>query len=174
MKSYSAALSAMGAFCHPNQLVANYVSRELDRGEHHTARYTPYIVADLTDAPWPVPTAEHSAANTRWAGLREAAKDPKIHHLPSHGWVLYRIRFIPTSDICGARPTFGLSAQLNHSSVVPHLSTTESIPVALLYGQLLSTHLEELARSRADRVISDTPDFVGSPHRENIASIYRP
>ena len=46
-------------------------------------------------------------------------------------------------------------------SIIPRLATAESIPVALLYGQLSSAHLVELARTRGGRVISDTPDFVG-------------
>ena len=81
--------------------------------------YTPYIVADLAEAPWPVQTSEHSAANTRWMGLRQAAKAPKIHHLRFQGWVLYRFRFVFTADFLGAWSTFGgLSAQLNHMSII--------------------------------------------------------
>ena len=62
------------------------------------------------------------------------------------------MRFILTSDICGAWSSFGgIAAQLDNLSIILHLATTESITAALLYDGLLSAHLEELARSRVER-----------------------
>ena len=53
----------------------------------------------------------------------------------------------------GAWSSFGgIAAQLNHLSIVLHIATTETIGTAVLYDNLLSAHLEELARSRAERV----------------------
>ena len=134
----------------------------LPAGSNRPPWYTPYIVADLTEAPWPVQTAEHSAVDTSWKGLRQASKAQKMPHLPFLGWILCRLRFISAADICQAWLSFGgLSTQLNRLSSVLHLSATESIPVALLCDQLLSSNLGELARQQADRAVSDTPDVVG-------------
>ena len=69
-ESYTADLSDLAVFLRPTQLMANYVSRELSRGRQRAPIYTTYIVPDLDEAPWPVPTAEHSAANARREGLR--------------------------------------------------------------------------------------------------------
>ena len=51
LRRYAADLSALGAFSKPNQLVANFVSRELARGEVQVPSYTPYIVADVSATP---------------------------------------------------------------------------------------------------------------------------
>ena len=60
--------------------------------------------------------------------------------------------FIPLRDICGAWSTFGgIAAQFNHLSIVLQLATVENIASALLYDSLLSSHLEELARARAEK-----------------------
>ena len=68
--------------------------------------------------------------------------------------------FIPLCDICGAWPTFGgIAAQFNHLSIVLRLATVENIASALLYDSLLSAHLEELARARAEKS-SETVDFA--------------
>ena len=68
--------------------------------------------------------------------------------------------FIPLRDICGAWSTFGgIAAQFNHLSIVLHLATVENIATALLYDSLLSAHLEELARARAEKS-SETVDFA--------------
>ena len=66
--------------------------------------------------------------------------------------MLYRMRFIFAADLCGAWSSFGgIAAQLNNLSLILHLATTESIAAALLYDGLLSAHLEEMARPRAER-----------------------
>ena len=71
LKSYTSDLSAIGAFARPNQLMSNYISRELVRGGRKTPIYTPFIATDLAEAPGPAPTAEHTATHTRWKGLRQ-------------------------------------------------------------------------------------------------------
>ena len=98
---------------------------------------------------------------TRWrTNSRQAAKNAKPQSLPFSAWILYRIRFISTADVCGAWSSFGgLAAQLNHLSIVLHIATTETIGTALVYDSLLSSHLDELARSRAGRV-GDAVDFA--------------
>ena len=63
---YSDDLSSTGAFCNPNQLAANFISRELSIGKAHVPIHTPYIVADVASDSWPVPAAEHSMDITKW------------------------------------------------------------------------------------------------------------
>ena len=72
LRRYSADLSALGAFFKPNQLMANFISRELARGKIQVPRYTPYIVADVSVTPWPVPAAEHTMAIAKWSNNRQA------------------------------------------------------------------------------------------------------
>ena len=65
--------------------------------------------------------------------------------------IRYQRRFVFPADLCGAWATFGgLSAQLNHLSMVPHLATTDAIGTALTYDQRSKAHLEEIARARAN------------------------
>ena len=76
----------------------------------------------------------------------------KKGNLPISTWMLYRIRFIFTADLCGAWSSFGgIVAQFNNLSIILHLATTESISAALIYDGLLTAHLEELARARQER-----------------------
>ena len=155
LKNFRADFSQIGAFLKPNQLMANYVSRELARGKCQTPPYTPYIVPDLSLAPWPVPTAEHTSALARWKANKQAPK-AGTPLMPFPTWTLLRLRFIFTADLCGAWSPFGgIAAQLNNFSILLHLSAVESIAVAWAYDSILSAHLEELARSRADRTAGD-------------------
>ena len=146
------------------------------KGRLQAPAYTPYIVADVTAAPWPVSSAEHTAALAKWKVGRATAGQKQSacpQSLPLNAWVLYRMRFILTAepekgmisppffrDICGAWSSFGgIAAQFNHLSIVLRLATTENIESALLYDSLLSAHLEELARARAERS-AETLDFA--------------
>ena len=91
LRNYSADVSALGAFLKPNRPMRNYVSRELPRGAAKTPSYTPSVVPDVGEVPWPVPTAEHSAALTLWsANARQAAKASRPQSLPFNAWLLYR------------------------------------------------------------------------------------
>ena len=74
LRNSPADLSPMGAFLKPSQLMTNYVSRELARGECQTPSYTPYIVAGVSTAPWPVPSAEHTAAMAQRTTNKQASE----------------------------------------------------------------------------------------------------
>ena len=154
----------MGAFFKPNHLMADFISRELARGNLKVRIYTPYIVAAVSMAPWPVPSAEHTAAAVNWKANRQEAKAVKaVNRQPSpfNSWMMYRVRFIFTSDLFGAWAEFGgLSAHLNFLPILLRIVTTESISSALLYGGLITTHMEELSRSRANRTagLADFPN----------------
>ena len=50
----------MGAILKPNQLLGNYIILELARGESQAPSYTPHIVSDMSDAPWPVHPADRT------------------------------------------------------------------------------------------------------------------
>ena len=118
--------------------MAKYVSRELARGAARTPGYTPYRFPEVGEQSSPAPTAEHAAALARRrADHRQAAKSTRPQSVPLNAWVLYRIRFIFTADVCGAWPSFGgLSAQLNRLSIALHIATTERYP--LLFPTTLS------------------------------------
>ena len=86
--------------------------------------------------------------------------------MPFHGWAIYRLRLIFTADVCGAWLTFGgLAAQLNHLSAALHLSATESISTSLIYDQLLSAHMVELARSRYGSLADPLITLLSSEQR---------
>ena len=55
LRNYTADLPSLGALLKPNQPMANYISRELARGKLQVPQYTPYIVPDLSESPWPPP-----------------------------------------------------------------------------------------------------------------------
>ena len=173
LRNFRADLSPMGAFLKPNQLMANYASRELARGKRQTPPYTPYIVADISTSPWPVPSAEHTTAVAKWEANKQAPK-PGAQPLPFHTWALYRLRFIIAADLCAAwLPFGGIAAQLNNLSILLHLAAVESIAVALAYDAILSAHLEELVRARADRT-AGAVDFMDMLSTENTVSRCRP
>ena len=160
LRAYTSDLSSLGELLKPNQPTANYASRELARGNLQIPSYTPYIAPDLSESPCPGPIAEHSDALARWRNSRQSAKMPKNLRLPFTDWVLYRMRFISTADICGDWSIFCVvSAQLNGLSAVLNLAATDNIQTVFLYGSLHPNHMEELARSRAQRV-SSAADFA--------------
>ena len=159
LRNFAADLSPMGASLKPNQLATNYVSRELGRAKCQTPSYTPYIVADFSAPPWPVPSADRATAMAKWNSNNQAPK-PGARPRSFHTWAMYRLRFIITADLCDAwLPFGGLSAQLNNLSTLLHLATVESISVALAHDTILSAHLEELARAR-DNETAGAVDFT--------------
>lgn len=132
--------------------MGNYTIKELALGKTQVPSYTPYIVVDVTAAPWPVPSAEHTAAASKWKANRQAAKAVNPQAVPCDAWLLYRLRFIFTADLLGTWADYGgISAHLNFISISLHIATTESIAAALIYDGLISTHLEEIALSRANK-----------------------
>ena len=69
------------------------------KGRLQVPAYTPYIVADVTAVPWPVGTAEHTAALASWKAGKEKKKNvSRPQSMPLNAWVLYRMRFIFTAD----------------------------------------------------------------------------
>ena len=146
---YSADLSGMGGFLKPNQPMVNYISMELAVGKPKVPIYTPYIVPNPAESPLPVPSAEHRTSLAKRNSNRQASRAENPQPFPLNARILYQMRFIFPADLCGDWATIGgLSAQLNHLSIVLHLETTEAIGAALTYDQLLKAHLEELARAR--------------------------
>ena len=53
LRAYTADLSSLGALLKPNQPMANYVSRELARGEMQNPSYAPYIAPICRNPPGP-------------------------------------------------------------------------------------------------------------------------
>ena len=112
-----------------------------------------------------------------WRGGLPKSRRPdrELNTPPFHTWALRRLRFMLTADHCDAWIRFGgLSAQLNNLSILLHLATVESIAVALAYDTILSTRLEELARSRANKTAGavDFTDLLSTEqHRFKIHAI---
>ena len=110
----------------------------------------------------------------KWATIMQASK-PGAQPPPFHTWALYRRRFIITADLCAAWPPFGgLPAQLNNLPILLHLATVESIAVSLACDTILSTHLGELARARANKTAGavDFMDLLSTEqHRFKIQAI---
>ena len=69
------------------------------KGRLQVPTYTPYIVADVTAVPWPVGTAEHTAALAGWRAGKEKKKTSPPQSLPLNAWALYGMRFIFTSEV---------------------------------------------------------------------------
>ena len=176
LRNFRDDLSPMGAFFKPDQLMANYVSRELARGKCQTPPYTPYIAAGISTAPWPVPSDEHTASTAKWTNNKQAPK-PGARPPPFHAWALYRLRFFITADLCAAWPPFGgLADQLNNLSILLRLAAVESIDVAPEYDAILPAHLEELVRARSNRTagaVYFTDLLSTEQHRFKILAIDR-
>ena len=87
--------------------MANFIGRELARGKIQAPSYTPYIVAEVSVPPWPVPAAEHTLAIAKWPNNRQAEKADLPQKLPFRAWLIYRLRFIFAADIGGAWAPLG-------------------------------------------------------------------
>lgn len=73
---------------------------------------------------------------------------------------MYRVRFIFTTDICGAwHPFGGLSTQMDNVFAPMRLAEIENIFVSLAYYDLLFSRLDESSRAREDRAVGAV-DFV--------------
>ena len=150
--SFMVDFKGLSAFLKPSQDMANFISQELARGMNKIPTYTPFIVPELSKPPWPVASQAHSAALAKWqTSARQATRISEPQLVPFQAWLLYQLRFIMTAEVCGAWQLFGgLTAQLNHLSIVLHLSTVETMAVALSYDRLVKAFLAEKARARED------------------------
>ena len=102
------------------------------------------------------------------AAVDKPGRCQKNLQLPFSAWALYRIRFIFTADICGAWSSFGgVAAHLNALSAILNIAVTDNIQAGLTYDQLLSSHLEELVRSRVERS-DDRLDFASLLSNEQL------
>ena len=116
---------------------------------------------------WPVPASGNTQAITQRPNSRQAEKSDRPQKLAFHAWLMCRIRLISTSDIFGAWAPFGgMSAQLCNISGLLRLETTENIATAMAYGALLSSHLAESARARAEKAVGavDFVDLLSTEH----------
>ena len=114
-----------------------------------------------------MPSAEHTAAEAKWQANRQAANAVNPQAAPFNTWILYRLRFICASDLFGAWAEFGgIAAQLNSVSILLHIVTTESIAASLIYDGLISTHLGDLDRPRANKKAGavDFADLMSNEH----------
>ena len=142
LRGYTSNFPKPGAYSQLNQLMASYISSELAIGKAQIPRYAPFIVPNITDPPWPVPTTEHAADFPRWNTGRRSVKSRKNQQIPLNSWILYHWRLISPADIVGAWSSFGgIASQFAHLSIVLLLATTESVATALIYDALLCANL---------------------------------
>ena len=87
--------------------MANYISNELAVGKLKLPSYTPYIVPNHAEAPWPVQSAERRTALAKWNSNRQVTRAGNPQLFPLNAWLLYQIRFIFSADLCGEWSTFG-------------------------------------------------------------------
>ena len=119
--------------------------------------YTPLIAPKIAEPPWPVSANGGAAAVSRWRNnARQARRGNAPQNLPLQAWMWYQLRFLLTAELLGALATFvGMSASLNHISIVLNIATTDTSSLAFTYGRLVRMHLEEKARARAETTLGD-------------------
>lgn len=61
----------------PNQMMRNFISRELPRGKIPAPSYAPYIAGAVSAAPWPFPVAGNSLAIAKRSTNRQAEKEDR-------------------------------------------------------------------------------------------------
>ena len=133
--------------------MANYVRLELARGRSKVPAYTPFIVPDVSAAPWDVASKEHQAAVSRWrTSARQAKLEDNTQLIPTQAWILYRLRFLIAADLAGAWSGYGgLDSQIRRLDIVIHISIADAhFDVASAYGRLVREFLAERGRSRRE------------------------
>ena len=162
LAAFNVDLSGLSGLLKPSQDMANAISIELARGRCAIPAFTPFIYPRIGEPPWPVSSNEHMAAVAKWrSNARQAKRGASPHAVPIQAWVLYQLRFLLTAELLGALSTFGgFGAGVNHLSIVLNIATTDTIAVALAYNRLVTTFLEEKARSRDETALA--ADFFSS------------
>ena len=157
LANFSVDFHGLTGLLKPNQDMANAISLELARGRAKVPSFTPFIVPKISEPPWPIASAEHSAAVAKWkSNTRVAKRELFPEALPLQAWLLYQLRFLITAELLGALATFGgLPASLAHLAIVLNLATTDSVAVAMVYDRLVKQHLEEKARARAETTLGE-------------------
>ena len=127
--------------------------------------FIPFVVPDIRKKPWRVPLASHERANKAWVDSTSTKIKDSPQQVSLHAWLLYTLRYIFTGDLSDSWYAFGgLSAQLNHLSVVLHLAVSENATLAIHYDRELRLHLQRLSRSR-DAEVEYYQILSGGKHR---------
>ena len=144
-------LTSISGLLLPDQRMVNAISELLAKGQATSPAYVPYPHLSLIEEPWVPSLFEHRKANEAWAARMTSLKSDQA--LSVQGWLLYRLRFIISAEVCGAWSEFGgLIAQINNIGVFLNLAIVENVGVALKYHEFLHTQLELSARGRATDV----------------------
>ena len=103
LANFSVDFRGLTGLLKPNQDMANMISLELARGRSKVPAYTPFIVPKISEAPWPIASADHSAAVAKWKNNTRIAKRELFPDaLPLQAWLLYQLRFLITAEMLGA------------------------------------------------------------------------
>ena len=165
MKNFTWDMSSLASHFLPDQEMANAISLEIARAHNTVPSYDPYVIPQLTEKPWVIPTADHAAAMTRW---KNGNKDPKKRarqELSFQCWITYQLRFMITSQLCGALAPFGgIASQFNHLAICLNLAVSYNVATAISYDRLVKDHLHQLARRRDTNF--DFPAFLKKENQE--------
>ena len=169
LSEFAASLSGIGSPPKPTQERDNYISLELSRGRSKLPAYAPFVVPDVSAAPWAITSKDHQAAVTRRrTSSRQAKREDNPQSIPMQAWLLYQMRFLIAADLACAWSGFcGLAAQLNRLAIVMNISLTDSAAVAMPYGRLVREFLAGRARSRHGNTI-------GGNFRGDVLSVWNP
>ena len=102
--------------------------------------------------------------------------------LSIQSFLLYRLRFVLSDDLCSAWHGFGgLGSQLSHLCIVINMDVIETVGIALTYHNLLFPKLTEKARQRsageadfATMLSAEQFDIREQAKRENTAAKPQP
>ena len=146
VSNFTATLSSIFV---PDQDMANSISLELARAAATVPSYSPYIIPQLSEKPWVVPTPDHASAIARW---RENTRDNRRRvrqEISFQCWVTYQMRFIITAHLCKAFDPFGgIGPQFSHLAICLNIAIIESVATAMSYDRLVKIHLQAAARRR--------------------------
>ena len=133
--------------------MANYISLNSRAAKPKCRLTPPFIVPDVSAAPWPVPSKKHQSAVTRWRTSARKAKD-NPSSIPMQARLLYQLRFPIAADLAGAWSIFcGLAEQLNRLAIAMNIAITDSASMDLSYDRLEREFLAERDRSRHENAI---------------------
>ena len=135
----------------PDQKMVNEISEMLARGQACSPSYVPFVFSPLNKEPWIPSLFEHKKAQEGWNSRMKSLNSDQS--LSFQSWILYRMRFIVSAEVCGAWQLYGgLIAQVNNLGITLNIAVSENVGIALKYYEFLHAQLESYARSRASGV----------------------
>ena len=135
----------------PDQRMVSEISELLAKGQACSPPFVPFIFAPLGKEPWIPLLLEHKKARDGWVSrMKSMSSDLPLSF---QAWILYRLRFIISDEVCAAWSPFGgLMAQINNLGITLNIAVSDNAGAALKYYDFLHTQLESHARSRSAEI----------------------